>query len=121
MRSPVPTSDPAFPGQFLALAEQVCRRYFAEFPDHVERYGERGEAFCAHDNAYLVAWLVQALELDARELFVSNVRWLRDVLLARNFPAAAFERNLELVAEVVSAERPQDGQRIEALLTDASA
>ncbi len=116
MTSPVPTTDPGFPAHWLSTAEQICDRFYAEFPDHDARYGARGRAFCAHDNAYLVAWLVEALDLTGASSFARNVVWLRDLLDARGFPMDAFRRNLELVAAAVTTLRPDDAGRIEDLL-----
>lgn len=118
MSSPVPTADMNFPGEWLEVAEGICKRYYAEFPDHEERYGERGRAYCAHDNAYLVAWLVLALD-GIPGAFHRNVVWLRGVLQARDFPMEAFHRNLELVGEAVTRLRPDDAARIARLVVDA--
>jgi len=117
MTSPVPTTDPQFPSQWLAIAEKICDRYYAEFPDHDARFGDRGRRFCAHDNAYLVAWLVDALDTAGRESFEMNVEWLRGLLEARGFPMDAFRRNLQLVGEAVTAMRPDDRQRIDEMVS----
>lgn len=119
MSSPVPTTDARFPEQWLPVAEGICERYYAEFPDHEERYGSRGRAYCAHDNAYLVAWLIDALGVAGHASFARNVAWLRGLLEARHFPMAAFRRNLELVGEAVTRLRPADADAIAALLTSA--
>ena len=119
MTSPVPSSDPRFPAQWLEVAEGICARYYEEFPDHDERYGGRGRAYCAHDNAYLVAWLIDALGVAGAASFRINVAWLRDLLEARNFPMAAFRRNLELVQEAVTRLRPDDAEAIASLIAAA--
>lgn len=120
MTSPVPTTDPQFPSRWLSIAQTVCDRYYGEFPDHDERYGDRGRRYCAHDNAYLVAWLVDALDAAGPELFAINVEWLRGLLEARSFPMDAFRRNLELVGEAVTTLRPDDSQRIDELVSGAT-
>jgi len=119
MTSPVPTTDPLFPSRWLELAETICTRYYAEFPDHDARYGARGRAFCAHDNAYLVAWLVEALDTVGTTSFESNVTWLRTLLGARGFPMDAFARNLAFVGTAVAGIRPEDGARIRDLIAGA--
>jgi len=121
MTSPVPTTDPKFPSQWLSIAETICERYYAEFPDHDERFGDRGRRFCAHDNAYLVAWLVDALDTAGYGSFGTNVEWLRGLLEARGFPMDAFRRNLQLVGEAVTALRPDDAPRIAQLVSGAAA
>jgi len=120
MTSPVPTTDPQFPTHWLSVAEGICDRYYAEFPDHDERYGGRGRSYCAHDNAYLVAWLVDALDIAGPGSFGKNVKWLQGVLEARGFPMDAFRRNLHLGGEAVAILRPVDGQRIQDLIADVA-
>lgn len=119
MSSPVPTADPGFPEQWLEVAEGICERYYAEFPDHDERYGGRGRAYCAHDNAYLVAWLVDALGVAGETSFGRNVAWLRGLLDARNFPMDAFQYNLTLVGEAVTRLRPDEAETIARLVAAA--
>lgn len=101
MTSPVPTSDPGFPGHMLELAESVCSEYYRLYPDTDERYGGRGRAYCAHDNAYLAAWIVNSVELDSPAMLAHDAQWLADLLAARDFPMERFVRNLELVADAV--------------------
>jgi hypothetical protein len=120
MSSPTPTADPQFPSHWLGLAQTICDRYYAEFPDHDERYGDRGRGYCAHDNAYLVAWLVDALGTAGHGSFATNVEWLRGLLEARGFPLDAFRRNLQLVGEAVAALRPEDARRIDELIAGAN-
>ena len=121
MTSQIPTTDALFPSQWLEMAERVCARYYAEFPDHVERYGERGREYCAHDNAYLIAWLVDDMAMPASGSFARNVAWLASVLSARGFPMDAFGRNLELVGDEVVELRPDDAVRIRKLVATARA
>ncbi len=101
MTSPVPTTDSRFPSELLPLAERVCAAYYAEFPDTDERYGTRGRAYSAHDNAYLAAWVLQGIELGSPATLERNVRWLADLLTARGFPLDRYARNLELVAAAI--------------------
>lgn len=104
MTSPIPTSDPTFPGHMLGLAESVCAEFYRLFPNTDERYGGRGRAYCTHDNAYLAAWIVSAVELDSPATLARDVTWLADLLAAREFPMDRFVRNLELVADAVAAD-----------------
>ena len=87
------------PIDLLALAQEICRRYRAEFPDEHERYGEAGMAWCVHDNQHILGWAVGAhngyVDLE-REL-----TWLARVLEARDFPLERLARNLEIGARVV--------------------
>jgi hypothetical protein len=85
----------------LPLAREICSRYRAEFPDEHERYGPAGEAWCLHDNQYLLAWAIQ----DARDGSVDLVEqalWLRDILNHRGFPVERLARDLEIAAGVAA-------------------
>ena len=83
----------------VALAAEVCRRYRDAFPDERQRYGDAGEAWCAHDNQHVLNWAV----LDLRGLldFDRELGWLARVLEARDFPLERLTRDLEICAEVV--------------------
>jgi hypothetical protein len=82
-----------------ALARAICRRYRREFPDEETRYGEAGNAWCVHDNQYLLNWAAEAVSGYVDML--NEVTWLAAVLEARDFPLARLARNLEIGAEVV--------------------
>jgi hypothetical protein len=83
----------------VPLAEEICRRYRATFPDEEARYGEAGNAWCVHDNQHLLNWAAGAvcgyLEMNP------EVAWLAKVLQARDFPVERLARNLDIGAEVV--------------------
>ena len=84
-----------------ALADEICRRYRAEFPDELKRYGDAGLAWCVHDNQHLLNWAV--LETNGYGGFEQQLTWLAGVLDARDFPIARLARDLEIAAEVVDA------------------
>jgi len=85
-----------------ALAEEVCRRYRAEFPDERERYGDAGIAWCVHDNQHLINWAV--IEARGYGGFERQLAWLAGVLEARDFPLERLARDLELAAVVLDEE-----------------
>lgn len=80
------------------IAREVCDRYFAEYPDDVDRYGEAGYAWCVHDTLYQFAWAIADHDWGAD--IKKEVRWLANVLEARDFPVDRLVRNLELAATV---------------------
>jgi hypothetical protein len=90
--------------QLRALAEEICRRYRAEFADEQERYGDAGIAWCVHDNQHILNWV--ALESRGFVDLDERLAWLARVLEAREFPLARLGRNLELAAEVLRDEVP---------------
>lgn len=83
------------------LAEEICRRYRAEYPDEERRYGDAGIAWCIHDNQHILNWA--ALELAGLEDLGEQVAWLAGVLEARDFPLERLARDLEIAADVVEA------------------
>ncbi len=108
---PPPTTVQAPSGNtigLLALAEEVCRRYAAEFGDDEDRYkpAEVTRAWCVHDNQHLLNWAFLSLS-DFCD-FEEQVAWLARILEARDFPLERLARNLELAAEVAT-EAVRDG------------
>jgi hypothetical protein len=100
-----------------ALAEEICSRYRAEFPDERERYGDAGIAWCIHDNQHILNWAVT--EANGLGGFERQVGWLAGVLGARDFPLDRLARDLEIAAAVLEesgARRPAevvaDGARL---------
>lgn len=82
------------------LAREVCDRYFEEYPDHIERYGPAGDAWCVHDSLYLLAWAIA--DHDWGDVVLDDqVAWLARVLEARDFPIDRLARHLELAAAIV--------------------
>ena len=90
--------------QLEPLAQDVTRRFLAEFPDERDRHGDAAEEWCLHDNQYLLAWAVEDLRLRGR--FAMNVNWLAGVLRSREYPLERLERDLELAADVLAAAAP---------------
>jgi hypothetical protein len=109
--APPPASAELRDGERLdlrALAEQICGRYRAEFPDEEGRYGDAGRAWCVHDNQYLLNWAVT--EANGYGGFERHLDWLAGVLAARDFPVDRLARDLEIAAAVVG------GGRVSAIL-----
>jgi hypothetical protein len=102
----------------VALAQAICRRYDAEFPDERTRYGPAGLAWCEHDNQHLLNWAIADVHGGFLDL-LEQVAWLARVLAARDFPLPRLARNLELGAEVVAEELGDE--RLAARLRDAAA
>ena len=82
-----------------ALAEEICTRYRAEFPDEQARYGDAGIAWCVHDNQHILNWAVT--ESHGYGGFERQLAWLAGVLEARAFPLDRLARDLEIAAEVL--------------------
>ena len=92
----------------VPLAEEIADRYFAEFPEDIERYGAAARPWELHDTAYCLQWALLDLE------------GLADVLAARGFPLDKLARNLELAAAVVE-ERVASAELVAGRLQAAAA
>jgi len=102
-----------------ALAEAVCARYYAEFPDEDAVYGEVGRAWCQHDNQHLLNWA--ALDVAGAVVLDDQVAWLARILEARGFPILRLARSLELGGEVVRATVGAGAEPMAATLDGAAA
>lgn len=116
MSSPIPSGDPGFPSRWVDLATSLCNRIYAEAPADAPQPNERARAYCVHDNAYLIAWLVDELDLGLTGSFERNVRWLAGLLEARDFDMTMFWRNIDNVAEAVTEIRPAMAAEIAVLV-----
>jgi hypothetical protein len=96
-----------------ALAQQICARYRAEFPDEQQRYGDAGTAWCIHDNQHLLNWAVT--ELNGYGGFERQLAWLAGVLEARDFPLDRLARNLDIAAAVAEQALEPDSSLSETL------
>jgi hypothetical protein len=89
--------------ELTPLAEAVAERYFAEFPEDLERYGDAAMPWEIHDTLHTLNWAV--LDVRGFTSLETNLVWLAKVLIARDFPLEHLARNVELCAEVVPDER----------------
>jgi hypothetical protein len=100
------------PVALVPLAQEICRRYRAEFPDEQGRYGDAGVAWCVHDNQHILNWAIGAR--NGRVDLERELAWLARVLEARHFPLDRLARDLEIAADVVR-------ERYESLAAELSA
>lgn len=91
-----------------ALAREITRRLYADMPELLERYGERGRAKCLQDMRYNLEHLAPAVELERPEMFGAYVRWLDGLLRAHGVATAEVVRTLELMEEVLDERLPAD-------------
>ena len=88
------------PERYAAAAEVVTARLYLEYPELLERYGDRGRRFGVHDTTYQIGWIVSAVEQQSASPLRREMVWLRDVLRSRQFPMDVLRRNFELAIEV---------------------
>jgi len=89
--------------ELTPLAEAVAERYFAEFPEDLERYGDAAMPWEIHDTLHTLNWAV--LDVRGFTSLEKNMLWLAQVLVARDFPLEHLARNVEICAAVVDDER----------------
>jgi len=99
-----PPAEAELDGRPIALppiAAEIADRYFADYPDDLERYGDVARAWEVHDTQYLLAWalgdVAGYVELERQ------VTWLARILEAREFPLAHLAGNLLIAADVIAA------------------
>jgi hypothetical protein len=103
----------------LPLAEAVADRYFAEFSDDVERYGEAARAWEVHDTQYCLQWAI--LDVGESASLDREIAWLANILRSRGFPLEHLARNLELAADVVDEQLGDRGAAVADRLRAATA
>jgi hypothetical protein len=110
---PPPTEARVAGGEAIdlrALAEEICRRYRAEFRDEQGRYGDAGIAWCVHDNQHILNWAVG--EVNGVVELERELAWLAGVLEARDFPLDRLARDLEIATEVTGERLGEPAQGI---------
>jgi len=109
---PAPTSAPLGSRRVALrpLAEAIADRYFDEFPEDLERYGEVARPWEIYDTSHCLQWAL----LDAQGVVSLDreVAWLATVLSARDFPLEHLARNLELAADVIDEQLGEAGAQV---------
>lgn len=90
------------------LARAITDALYDEMPHLAEKYGERGRARCLEDMNFNLEHLRPAVQLARPDVFVSYVRWLDQLLRARNVDTREVTRSLMLTERVIRAEFPHD-------------
>jgi hypothetical protein len=101
------------------LAAAVADRYFDEFPDDLERYGDAARAWELHDTSHCLQWAM--LDHEGIADLRREVAWLTTVLTSRDFPLEHLARNLELAADVLEDRLAEPGAAMAARLRAAAA
>ena len=80
-------------------ARSVTAALYLEFPDLIQKHGERGRAKCLQDMHYNIEHLIPAVDLQHPEMFAQYVMWLDGMLRARGVATRDVRRCLELLRE----------------------
>lgn len=86
--------------ELFPLAREIARRHRLEFPDEVDRYGDRGLEWCIYDNQWLLSWAIMAAS--GWGDFHAQLAWLAGILDSRGYPVARLARDLEIAADVTA-------------------
>src|ERR1043165_2053459 len=82
-----------------SIARGVTKRMFDEYPDILEKPGERGRQKCLQDMHYNIEHLIPAVDLEKPEMFADYARWLDTMLGSRGVSARDVRRCFEMVAD----------------------
>ena len=84
-----------------SLARAITDALYADMPELMAKYGEAGREKCLQDMRYNLEHLIPAVDLGQPEMFAGYVRWLDDLLRARNVSTGEVVRSLELTEALV--------------------
>lgn len=90
------------------LAQAITDALYTERPELLEKHGSAGRAKCLQDLRYTIEHLLPAVDLAKPTLFVEYVRWLDNLLQARNVSTGDVVRSLELTEQLVRERFPRD-------------
>lgn len=83
------------------LARAITAALYARMPELAARHGEPGRARCLEDMHYNLEHLAPAVDLGEPAMFASYVRWLNDLLAARNVGTDEVVASLEVTLDVI--------------------
>jgi len=95
-------------GQTEELAEAITHSLYDEMPELTARYGSIGREKCQQDLRHTIEYLIPAVHLEEPQMFASYVRWLDDLLRARNVSTREIVRSLQLTEQIVRTRLPAD-------------
>lgn len=81
----------------VALPEQVAGTFYARHPEWTQRFGPAGHARCLEDTRHHLSFLVAAIQAGRTSLFEDYVRWVAELLVARNISLEHLREQLEIM------------------------
>jgi hypothetical protein len=100
----------------VAPAREATELFIAECPEYLERYGEPGRQWCAHDLQHVLNWAL----IRSQIRFDRELDWLTRVLATRDFPLEWLSRGTQLLADVFERARPEMAETAERLRLGAA-
>jgi hypothetical protein len=101
------------------LAGALTAALYADMPQLLEKYGERGRLRCAEDMRFNLEHLAPAVGLAQPALFAGYVQWLAELLRARNVGTDEVARSLELMKVLLRERLPAGEANAAATCIDA--
>lgn len=92
------------------LADELTSSIYEDFPEFMERYGERGKIRCREDNLYHFQHLNTAYEMQNVQLFIDYTIWLNGILTSHGMKSDDLIDNYERILRVIP--KHLDGDRL---------
>lgn len=106
-----------FQGLQTAAVMAVTERFYTTHGSAYERFGQRGREACREDLAFHLEFLRPVLEFGLLQPMVDYLRWLNEVLAAREVPTRHLAQSLDWLAEFFTEQMPaEEGQIVAAAL-----
>jgi len=84
------------------LADKITDLHFKKNPSLEKKYGHIGRERCREDAIFHLEYLIQAMQIESRELFHHYLEWAWQMLDARNIPKVDLIHNLRYIGIVLS-------------------
>lgn len=101
-----------FQGLQTAAVMAVTERFYTSHGSTYERFGQRGRDACREDLAFHLEFLRPVLEFGLLQPMVDYLRWLNEVLAAREVPTRHLALSLDWLAEFFTEQMPAEEGRI---------
>ncbi|MBL0388229.1 hypothetical protein JJB07_16570 [Tumebacillus sp. ITR2] len=100
----------SYPFDANALVDEVTAGIYEEFPELLERYGERGKVKCREDVFYHLEHLQIAFNMKQDKLFVDYAIWLDGLLRSRGMTTAHVVDSFSRIERAMAGKLPGDLQ-----------
>lgn len=87
--------------QINQAIEHVVAGIYKQYPELLDRYGERGKQKCREDNEHHFKHLATAYEAGMPKIFTDYAVWLNNVLTSRGMKSEHLIDNFERIAEAM--------------------
>ena len=103
-----------------AITDDVIATDYAQRPELLARFGERGRTLYRRDNLYHLSFLTEAVRLGEPALFVDYVAWAKSMLSSHGVPVEHLVENLRLLRTAICRHVPPDEAAAAAVPIDKS-